>query len=183
MTFLFASFSAITLRGSFFHASGGVPTTLIISGGKPSSLIIEHVWVEAYLPYGNYRGKIKGEGGYQWVPLDPSFKWYRYYPAKVNLSYAMSFNATEFFSIIMNQSTINESDYYITSVNQSFIMKHMENITNSIYNYLIAHNLTNLTLNELLGYREIIPEKLGSTSKFTALQSDGEESGIIGSTG
>ncbi len=149
----------VTAANAF--ASGGVPTTLIISGGKPSSLIIEHVWVEAYLPYGNYRGRIKGEGGYQWVPLDPSFKWYRYYPAKVNLSHAMGFNATEFIDIIMNQSTINESGYYITSVNQSFIRQYMENLTNSTYDYLIAHNLTNLTLNELLGYREIIPEKLG----------------------
>jgi hypothetical protein len=149
----------ITAANTF--ASGGIPTTVLISGGKPSSLIIEHVWVEAYLPYGNYRGKIKGEGGYQWIPLDPSFKWYRYHSPAVNLTEAMGFNATEFISIIMNQSVVNESGYYITSVNQSFIRGYMENLTNSTYDYLVMHNLTILTLNELLGYREIIPEKLG----------------------
>jgi len=149
----------VTAANAF--ASGGVPTTLIISGGRPKALIIEHVWVEAYLPYGNYRGKIRGEGGYRWVPLDPSFKWYLYYPAKVNLSHAISLNATEFIDMIMNRSTINESGSYVTSVNQSFIRQYMENLTNSTYDYLAERNLTNLTLNELLGYREIIPEKLG----------------------
>ncbi len=149
----------VTAANAF--ASGGVPATLLISGGRPSSLLIEHVWVEAYLPYGSYRGKIKGEGGYQWVPLDPSFKWYRYHEPAINLTKAMGFNATEFISIIMNQSTINESGYYITSVNQSFIREYMENLTNSTYAYLAERNLTSLTLNELLGYREIIPERLG----------------------
>jgi len=36
-------------------------------------------------------------------------------------------------------------------------------------------NLTNLTLNELLGYREIIPEELGAPSEFITIQSSGEK--------
>ena len=35
---------------------------------------ISHVFVEACLPYGNYRGTKVDKTGYRWIPLDPSFK-------------------------------------------------------------------------------------------------------------
>ncbi|HHD63794.1 MAG TPA: transglutaminase domain-containing protein, partial [Desulfobulbaceae bacterium] len=37
---------------------------------------MEHVWVEACVPYGNYRGDGQGTESHRWVPLDPSFKEY-----------------------------------------------------------------------------------------------------------
>ncbi|HYE36228.1 transglutaminase-like domain-containing protein, partial [Methylocaldum sp.] len=33
-----------------------------------------HVWVEACVPYGNYRGSRNDNSGFHWIPLDPSFK-------------------------------------------------------------------------------------------------------------
>ncbi|WP_238527289.1 DUF6531 domain-containing protein [Methylomonas methanica] len=35
---------------------------------------LRHVWVEACLPYGNYRGASSDNSGYRWIPLDASFK-------------------------------------------------------------------------------------------------------------
>ncbi|HEY0548111.1 MAG TPA: transglutaminase-like domain-containing protein, partial [Verrucomicrobiae bacterium] len=46
------------LNGSFF--GGNVRCT--------------HVWVEAYLPFSNYRGVPNDDSGRTWVPLDPAFK-------------------------------------------------------------------------------------------------------------
>ena len=37
-------------------------------------MLVEHVWVEAYVPYGNYRGLANDTSDYLWVPMDPSFK-------------------------------------------------------------------------------------------------------------
>jgi len=37
----------------------------------------------------------------------------------------------------------------------------MENYTNSTLDYLQANNMSNATLNDLLGYRTIIKEELG----------------------
>jgi RHS repeat-associated protein len=33
-----------------------------------------HVWVQACVPYGNYRGTAVDLSGHRWIPLDPSFK-------------------------------------------------------------------------------------------------------------
>ena len=38
------------------------------------SVEIVHVWVEACVPYDNYRGSVTDQSGYHWIPLDPSFK-------------------------------------------------------------------------------------------------------------
>lgn len=35
---------------------------------------MDHVWVEACVPYGNYRGNKVDKTGNRWIPLDPSFK-------------------------------------------------------------------------------------------------------------
>ena len=36
-------------------AAAGIPVTTIVSGGKIIAVCMEHVWVEAYVPYGRYR--------------------------------------------------------------------------------------------------------------------------------
>lgn len=41
-------------------------------------IYLQHVWVEACLPYAAYRGAALDNSGHRWVPLDPSFKDQRY---------------------------------------------------------------------------------------------------------
>jgi len=59
-----------------FFASGGVPIRSGISGGKFTKAQMEHAWVEAYVPYGNYRGTMRDQSIPTWIPLDASFKQY-----------------------------------------------------------------------------------------------------------
>ena len=54
----------------------GIPTVSVVSGGTVVAARIEHTWVEAYVPYENYRGIGPGSGQKIWVPVDPSFKQY-----------------------------------------------------------------------------------------------------------
>lgn len=49
---------------------GQFPTVAPLSPG----LRLSHVWVEACVPYGNYRGSRADLTGHRWIPLDPSFK-------------------------------------------------------------------------------------------------------------
>ncbi len=60
------------------QATSEVTRMLGISGipwGYNSGYVLkEHVWVEAYIPYGNYRGIGNDTSDYLWVPMDPSFK-------------------------------------------------------------------------------------------------------------
>jgi len=63
---------------------GGVATpqiaaTILASGGVPVSysathVTLEHVWVEAYVPFAQYRGVPLGPTGKTWIPLDASSK-------------------------------------------------------------------------------------------------------------
>ena len=57
---------------------------VLASNGNPSATYytdgigLQHVWVEACLPYAAYRGVALDDAGHRWVPLDPSFKDNRY---------------------------------------------------------------------------------------------------------
>jgi transglutaminase-like putative cysteine protease len=55
-------------------ASGGVPTTQVRANGALVKVRFEHVWAEAYVPGGAYRGIDEGLSGKTWLPLDPSIK-------------------------------------------------------------------------------------------------------------
>ncbi|HYO11933.1 MAG TPA: transglutaminase-like domain-containing protein [Thermoanaerobaculia bacterium] len=55
-------------------ASGGVPVTLLLdAANQPVAVRMDHVWVEAFVPYVPSRGAAGGNGS-TWVPLDPSLK-------------------------------------------------------------------------------------------------------------
>ena len=57
-------------------ASSGKNATAITEGGKIKGFQIEQTWVEAYIPYTDYRGAGNADGDYRWVPLDTSIKGY-----------------------------------------------------------------------------------------------------------
>jgi len=46
----------------------------VLGGGAIASVRVERVWVEAYVPYANYRGAPLDAHGKLWIPLDPAFK-------------------------------------------------------------------------------------------------------------
>ncbi|PLX91124.1 MAG: hypothetical protein C0614_00065, partial [Desulfuromonas sp.] len=52
----------------------GVPHEPVYSGGELVNYRFEHIWVEALVPYANYRGALADLEGEIWVPLDTSLK-------------------------------------------------------------------------------------------------------------
>ena len=72
--------------GNVFYYSG-YPITSLLSSDRQTLLGfsgLEHVIVEAYLPYGNYRGIWNDSTEKIWIPLDPSFKNYEYTEGNLN---------------------------------------------------------------------------------------------------
>jgi PKD repeat protein len=57
-----------------FFQKAGIPFKPVISAGKIKNFQIEHMWVESYIPYANYRGTIIDEYGKTWLGLDTSIK-------------------------------------------------------------------------------------------------------------
>ena len=58
---------------SFFQKAG-IPFKQVIAGGKVANFQIEHIWVEAQVPYANYRGTVLDGMGQTWIGLDTSIK-------------------------------------------------------------------------------------------------------------
>jgi YD repeat-containing protein len=50
----------------------GIPYQPVLSGGRIGGVKISHIWVEAYIPYADYRGSGNSAEGRQWVAIDPA---------------------------------------------------------------------------------------------------------------
>ena len=57
-----------------FFQKAGIPFKPVITGGTIGNFEIEHIWVESYIPYGNYRGAIIDDSYKMWLGLDTSLK-------------------------------------------------------------------------------------------------------------
>lgn len=62
------------LKIADFLRKSGIPVKAVISGGGIANFQIEHIWVEAFIPYSNYRGAVLDEQGKLWLGLDTSIK-------------------------------------------------------------------------------------------------------------
>jgi RHS repeat-associated protein len=55
-------------------ARAGIPHEAVLGAGGLAAVKVERIWVEAYVPYSNYRGAALDAQGKTWIPLDPGFK-------------------------------------------------------------------------------------------------------------
>jgi transglutaminase-like putative cysteine protease len=75
----------------------GMQGVSIVEGSDIVAIRFEHVWVEAFIPYANYRGIPVDGTGRMWVPMDPSIKSYSYQPGMDVLT-EMGFDPEAFIS-------------------------------------------------------------------------------------
>ena len=55
-------------------ANGSFNAGTLTNGTQNIGVQLSHVWVEACVPYGHYRGAAVDNSGFRWIPLDASFK-------------------------------------------------------------------------------------------------------------
>ena len=107
-------------------ATAGMQATAYTSGGQIVAIGFKHVWVRAYLPYGNYRAIPNDATGKTWVPLDPSFKSTTYPPA-VDIPSEMGFNAEAFIdNYISTLHTASPVDLYLQQIQGYVTANHPE---------------------------------------------------------
>ncbi|HYC00973.1 MAG TPA: transglutaminase-like domain-containing protein [Candidatus Limnocylindrales bacterium] len=141
--------------------TAGLDPVAYTSGGQIVEIQFEHVWVSAYVPYGNYRGVPNDPTGSTWVALDPSFKPLAFAPA-VDAPEAMGFDAEEFI------------DEYISTLHElSPVELYLERIEE-----FVAENLPQLSFpddvfrnGEIEPYTEgVLPGSLPFTQLATATE-------------
>ncbi len=117
-------------------ATNGIPGKLITEGGQIKYAQIEHIWVEAYIPYSNYRGILNDPTSSKtWIPLDPSFKLYDLNPNALDMADLQNFDIDNFMTTYL------QSIYSNTPAKE-----YLTNTKNYISNNLPDKNFYNLLL-------------------------------------
>ncbi len=155
-----------------FMASGGIPVSGLLSGGKIAKAHFEHVWVEAYVDYIPGRAARHRQGqGDTWVSLDAAFKQYDYTQG-IDIQAAVPFNAQEFVDQVQVSATINETDGYVTGLDSLFVQGAMQDYSAQVESYL-TQNYPDATVGEVLGQKNAIKQEftylLGSLPYHTSL--------------
>lgn len=124
--------------------TAGMEGVNVIDGDEVVAIRCRRVWVEAYMPYTNYRGIGNDDTGKMWIPMDPAFKQYDYHPG-VDIPAEMDFDTKAFV------------DDYISAFHED---SPVELYKQQIIDY-IAANHPELTYEDVLRTRDLHSETLG----------------------
>lgn len=148
-----------------YASSGGIPITGLISGGKITTVQMEHIWVEAAVDYFPSRG-VKNISANTWVPMDASYKQYTF---KKGLD-PVAISGIDLQTLTNNylaSGTVDATDGYISGLNPAVLQTAEQNAQTSVESY-IAQNLPNATVGDVLGGREIIvPTRKGLSASLS----------------
>ena len=131
-------------------AALGIPTTGMISNGETVAVRLEHVWVEAYVPYTDYRGTGNRSGERLWIPLDASFKKSIYFDGT---------DPETLSTYMADESNYLNEDSVINGINVSSIAAVVSGEASAFVKYALENNYS--TLEQVLGGSYIVEEDLG----------------------
>ncbi|MDF1761832.1 MAG: transglutaminase-like domain-containing protein [Oleibacter sp.] len=131
---------------------GGIPAKGLVSGGKISHFLLEHVWVEAWIDYFPSRGA-KHKTGDSWIPMDASFKQYDYKEG-LNLAEQVPFDAESLVTSIEQNTTINEDEGWVQNLPQQNIEDALTAYQTQLEDYITNQN-PQATVGEVLGASDI----------------------------
>jgi hypothetical protein len=154
-----------------FLASGGIPIRPIIVGGKFAKVQMEQAWVEAYIPYGNYRGAIMDQSIKIWIPMDGSFKQFTYTNG-FDMTATVPFSQVTYLSQVQSQNPV----HYYQSQIQAYLdanmpdtsivdVKGYRQITQETYHFLPSTLL--YVTDVVLGKYSTVPAGMAATATFT----------------
>lgn len=92
----------------------GVQNVVSSTSGSTATIDFEHVWVEALIPYGQYRGAgaqspsctgTTPPATCHWVPMDPSFKQYKQVSSGLDPYTTLSFDYTSYYNALKNNDS------------------------------------------------------------------------------
>lgn len=147
--------AAVKVLGSM-----GIPSVAMVSGGVISAIRIEHVWVEAYVPYENYRGIGKGAGKKIWVPLDASFKQYTKKKG-LDIGSITGVNQKDIENAFQRTGVVSPDKNAISRISTDTMQQKLAEQKTAIENYLNKNSIENPKWNDIYGGYEIVPQKLG----------------------
>lgn len=132
-------------------SSLGIPVTGLTKDGDIVAVRLEHVWVEAYVPYTDYRGVGNQAGESLWIPLDVSFK---------ELNHLEGIDLTSLENYLNDESNFLTSDSEIYGVSLGQISTSIDKQNSAFAKYILENGYGESTREEIFGGREIVYEDL-----------------------
>ena len=131
-----------------------IAATILASGGVPVSynataVTLEHVWVEAYVPFAHYRGVPSGQTGKTWIPLDASVKQYTYTQG-LDVPTIVGFDVNAFLQQAQAGAMIDPVTGSATHLNQAFIESETTRLRQLLHTH-IETTLPNATVLDITG--------------------------------
>lgn len=141
--------------------SSGVPATSILGGGGIIAVRMERAWVEAYVPYSNYRGVPNDSTGPIWIPLDPSFKQFIVTPA-IDVAAASGLDITNLAATLTAASTFDSIAGQVVGVDQGVAQQQFDLLAQRFNDTLDSTFGTNqATASDVLGSKIVVRQLLG----------------------
>ena len=141
-----------------FASAGGIPITGIISGGKVSAIRMQHVWVEAAVPYYPARGAKPASVRNPidaWVPIDTSFKQYDYLQG-LDTAAIVNINGEQLAENFINSGTVNEQEGWVQGLSASIIEQAQQQAQQKLEAHI--NGMQNPTVGDVIGGRKIIKQ-------------------------
>src|SRR5581483_11682913 len=132
---------------------GGIPARGLAQGGRVVAVQLEHTWVEAWVDSYPSRGNINKRPE-SWVPMDPSFKQYRYTPG-MNIKANVPFDATAFAAQIKASAQSNDQEGWVTGIDRNAVNAVADDYRARVYDYINGIK-SNASVGDVIGTKEII---------------------------
>jgi hypothetical protein len=136
-----------------FIASGGTPVSGVTSGGKIIKARMEHIWVEAYVPYGNYRGTLRDQSAKTWIPMDASFKQHLL-TSGIDLQQAVPFDGQGLLDQVQSTAIVDPVNSSVTRIDSNMVETTQTNYQNQLQGF-ITQNHPTATVGDILGLKTI----------------------------
>jgi hypothetical protein len=135
-----------------YAASGGIPVTGVIQGGRIAQVRLEHVWVEAAVDFLPSRGAVMVDAD-TWLPLDASFKQYEFL-AGLDVPLITGLDGDAILQDLLATGTVNEAEGWIHGLDPAGLVAAQEAAEDSLAAFV--EQLEDPTVADIIGGRKVI---------------------------
>ena len=125
----------------------GIPVTTLTSENGIVAVRLEHVWIEAYVPYTDYRGTGNNAGDSLWIPLDVSFKKMKHYDG---------IDLTSLNDYISDENNFLTAESTINGVSVENLSTLVDGESSAFVRYLLENGYGDSSLAEIYGGKDIV---------------------------
>jgi len=159
-----------------YLSSARIPASYYVSGGRLSHVQLQHVYVEAFVPYTNYRGSGEDDKGKVWLPFDPAFKQLTVTQQGMDIASAMNHDWKSFTSdYIADLRNVTPLEFYRTRVEDFIGQNYPEQTLDTLKRKSEIRTMKFDFLPNTLPYKTVaildrfaaIPSELRHTVRFT----------------